>query len=103
MEADCIYIGIGNSDDKLSQKEWAGFARETAEVCASMSKVFGLWFSEPSSQYQNACICIQIPKPAKERWLRSQLQEIAKRYDQNSISWARARTEFVRGNDGTDG
>ena len=102
METDCVYIGIGNSDDKLTQAQWSDFARETLNVCAGASKVVGIWFSEPSARYQNACICIRVSKPAKMKWLRQQLAVIAGDYGQDAISWAEAKTEMVGRDNGTE-
>ena len=97
--SDCIYIGIGNSDDKLSQAEWSDFVRDALEACQVAGTINGAWFSEPTARYQNGCFCIRQPKPAKEKWLRAQLANIALEYEQDAISWAEASTDLIRGKD----
>lgn len=90
-----VYVSIGNSDDKLSQREWSAFTMETyAEVLHCSAQLHGVWASASTDQYQNACWCFEIRKnraPALKR----ALAKIAKRHGQDSIAWAVADTEFI--------
>jgi hypothetical protein len=92
-----VYVSIGNSDDKLSQREWSAFAMEThAEVLHCSAQVHGVWASSPTDQYQNACYCFEILEnrtPALKR----ALGKIATQHKQDSIAWAVAETEFIEG------
>lgn len=103
-----VYISIGNSDDKLTQQEWAAYFSITARVVQGLADgVHGQWVSEPASAWQNACWCIEID-PNREivnkhgattgvaDWLRIRLGELAAEYRQDSIAWATARTEFIK-------
>jgi hypothetical protein len=106
-----IYISIGNSDDKLSQAEWAEFYRRTNLAIRNFAQVIhGQWVSEPASAWQNACWCIEIETSSDivqvtfdfrgasrtpDRYLREALAEIAGEYRQDSIAWAPATTEFL--------
>lgn len=90
-----VYVGIGNSDDKLTQQQWAWYARDTRLLCQRAGEMVGVWFSEPSEPYQNACFCVKV-KPAIRPWFRQSLIETASMYDQQEISWAEAETVMLR-------
>jgi hypothetical protein len=93
-----VYISIGNSDDKLSQAEWARYysavalaVRRAAE--APVGAVHGQWVSEPASAWQNACWALQLPADTTAiRNLRAELASLAGAFNQDSISWAVAPT-----------
>lgn len=91
-----FYISIGNSDDKLSQQEWAEFVTEVHDaIDGSGAQVHGRWSSYPDAPWQNACWCIELTT-AKVSWLRRCLATLAQKYRQDSIAWAEAPvTEFL--------
>lgn len=90
------YISIGNSDDKLSQGLWAAFHhRVNVEVRKASGEVHGHWLSEPSAPWQNACWCVEVHESQREQ-LRETLRHVATLYQQDSIAWADAETEFLR-------
>lgn len=93
-----VYISIGNSDDKLSQAQWAALAQEIqGRVSLDAAEVHGYWTSSSVSPWQNACICAEVPDGITEA-LKRELAVIAFRYDQDSIAWAEAPvTEFIGG------
>lgn len=95
-----VYISIGNSDDKLTQKEWSDYWHEVNNLMAGAGVNFhGRWMSSPNVEYQNACWCIEFDfGPKRREWLQSQLGWIAEKYRQDSIAWAIVKdTEFIRG------
>jgi hypothetical protein len=91
-----VYVSIGNSDDQLTQHEWSGYAREVIELVRDLSEqVFGEWYSEPSSEYQNACIAAAVPEELLGE-LRRALTTIRTAFHQDSVAWAVApETEFI--------
>lgn len=94
------YISIGNSDDKLPQAEWATFhAAVDGVIRRAAHRVHGAWLSPSADPWQNACWCIEIedaPGFLGTNWLRGQLANLAKAYEQDSIAWAEApKTEFL--------
>lgn len=92
-----VYISIGNSDDKLTQADWASFYREACvAIRDAATTVHGQWVSEPTSAWQNACWCIEIG-PAQASSLKAKLAEIAGFYIQDCVAWAEANTEFLVG------
>jgi hypothetical protein len=95
-----VYISIGNSDDKLSQVEWAAYAGAVRGLIRRVESVYsgrihGDWTSLPFSPYQNACWCIEIPDEATAETIRRTLANYAGMYRQDSIAWAVAETEFI--------
>lgn len=96
-----VYIVIGNSDNKLTQKEWSEFCEALDE--AIMRKVgpyltvHGEWYSEPSSAYQNACWSVEIKAAHLADALKTRLSYLAKEFKQDSIVWAVApNPEFIQ-------
>ncbi|WFE41928.1 hypothetical protein [Micromonospora sp. WMMD998] len=96
MSLTTVYISIGNSDDRLTQKEWAAFALRThLAVDAYAREIHGSWYSGPATEYQNACWCAQIPERRIDG-LKDRLRELARDFRQDSIAWAVAPdTEFL--------
>jgi hypothetical protein len=100
-----VYISIGNSDDKLTQRDWSTFLVETDIVLADREvrrdaayqvlRRHGNWRSLPDDPWQNACWCVEVEDNAKEE-LQDELRQIAQSYGQDSIAWAECpKTEFL--------
>lgn len=92
-----VYVSIGNSDDKLTQRQWADFVREVSDQVHRLAvEVHGFWLSPPDYAFQNACFCLEI-EPARMVMLRRELAHLCRAYRQDSIAWAEVpATEFVR-------
>ncbi len=93
-----IYVSIGNSDDKLTQRQWSSFCEAVStEIRRYHSTFHGEWYSLPDSPYQNACFCFDIDAPDHSPILdlREQLSLLAHAFNQESITWAEADTEFL--------
>ena len=92
--SEVAYVSIGNSDDHLSQSEWAEFCKRFLEDCQIHAKqVYGVWYSLPDSPFQNMCVGAEwlYPDDFKER-----LRSLAFRFKQDSIAYAPViLTEFV--------
>lgn len=91
-----VYVSIGNSDDKLTQAEWAAFVRAFVKTMrANTTQIYGEWYSNPDSAYQNACIAAAIPDE-HVGWLRAALLSLREEFRQDSIAWAEVpKTEFI--------
>lgn len=84
-----VYVSVGNSDDKLSQQDWAQFVRTVFRFVANEAHhVHGEWFSVPDSRYQNACICVEFDPDAHLDAVREGLALIAEQYEKDAIAWA---------------
>jgi hypothetical protein len=92
-----VYVTIGNSDDKLTQSDWATFHGAVDNVIRRAAhRIHGAWVSPSTDPWQNACWCIELVEGVV--WLRGQLANLAKAYEQDSIAWAEApKVEFLDG------
>lgn len=96
-----LYITIGNSDDQLTQAEWSEFIMHVWLVLTDIAEtIHGVWFSEPSRPYQNACWCVELPSTLERETLGMVLREAARRYRQCAITVAETRTTFIYASDG---
>ena len=91
-----VYIGIGNTDNKLTQQEWVQFIESVESVVEGMP-LHGAWFSRPDAPWQNACWLMDISQnsPVYIADMKARLSMLAQRYKQDSIAWAEAETEFL--------
>ena len=97
MTTECIVIQIGNSDDKLTQKEWSAHWNEVRGVVhfyATETHFRGC--SDPTALWQNACWVVVVPR-AKRDLLFDTLRKIATKYRQDSIAVMIGQTEFLTG------
>lgn len=89
------YVTIGNSDDGLSQEEWAEFYSSVDHhVRRHARTVFGAFVSEPTSPYQNACWAAEI-HPEERALLMPALGAIAAAFRQHSIAWVEGPVHFI--------
>jgi hypothetical protein len=89
-----LVITIGNSDDKLTQKEWFLFWINVRDAVVQHSKqVHGEFLSASNSQYQNACWLVEGDLSPV---LRDHLAYWAAFYRQDSIAVTSGETEFVK-------
>ena len=80
MGTNCM-ISIGNSDDKLSQAEWARFVMEMRDLlCSSGVQIHGEWFSLSDRPWQNANWCVEVLEP---EWWRVAVQRAGQ--DENAV------------------
>lgn len=91
-----VYVSIGNSDDKLPQREWAKFITDlNYAVSIHAREVYGQWFSEPAAPFQNmvTAFLLHVDEVGP---LQRKLAKLRALYRQDSIAWAKAeRTEFI--------
>jgi hypothetical protein len=91
-----VYVSIGNSDDKLTQREWSEFVGDVDDaVCLFADTIHGSWYSLPNKAWQNACWAFEV-NPVRACALKDQLARLADRYRQDSIAYAFASPQFIR-------
>lgn len=84
------YVGIGNSDDKLTQQEWAALQHDVMNIFDDHNvEMIGYWHSLPDSMYQNACYCI-VADLDKIPEMKGQLAALATIFRQDAIAWSEA-------------
>ena len=94
-----ITVQIGNSDNKLSQREWASFcnAIHRAVVYYTFDIVDGIHFSAPSvgwADWQNSAWVFECEDLEVED-LKTRLSIIRKEYKQDSIAFTPGKTELI--------
>jgi zona occludens toxin (predicted ATPase) len=90
-----VYVSIGNSDDKLTQRQWADFASDIDFIISDWAaRILGRWVSDSVSEYQNACWGVQFFTKDIDT-IKEALKEYRVKYNQDSIAWAVAETEFI--------
>lgn len=90
-----LVIQIGNSDDKLTQKEWHSFVHEVViSVGMFASKIYFNGGSECSCPWQNHAWVLEVQPRNLER-LRKRLLVIRQNFKQESIAWTEGETIFI--------
>jgi hypothetical protein len=97
-----ILISIGNSDDKLTQREWVNYINDIRDALKEREElglliIHGEWFSAPDSPWQNANWCVEAAVHANQHLngLRAALTMIRKLYRQDSIAWTQGPVELI--------
>lgn len=95
-KATCV-VQIGNSDNKLTQCQWAAFAFAMQQVVNRHVNVIhfcggSAWFDA----WQNACVVGEINE-TRIKDLKLDLSELCSTYSQDSIALTIGPTEFVTG------
>lgn len=92
-----VFVSIGNSDDKLTQKEWAKFCARTREAVNTYAATYlGEWYSKPGEQWQNMCVAADIDRNSMDH-LFAELEILRVAYRQDSIAVLPGETIFVDG------
>lgn len=92
------YVSIGNSDNKLTQVDWSLFQTSVLRVIQTYAEqIHGVWYSAPTSAFQNMCIGYEVYEKDRQNKIRSELRQLAYAHKQDSIALAKAETEFIKG------
>lgn len=90
-----IHIAIGNSDDSLTQAEWADYVSDVdGFVRRWAAQVHGYWHSMPDAPWQNAAWAFEVTD-ANRPFLRQALADQRATYRQDPIAWNESVTEFI--------
>ena len=103
-----VVIQIGNSDDKLSQREWSKFVEELREVIEDFADEVHFSGGSPTDAgWQNWCIVFELRTKAPIGvnimritddailLLRQEMSDLALRYQQDSIAMTVGKTTMV--------
>lgn len=94
-----VTLQIGNSDDKLTQKEWAGFIGQVAELvadCAAESngQIYFAGHSVATMPWQNAAWVFDLS--AKQEWrFKSCIKSLRSAFVQDSVAFTVGKTRFI--------
>lgn len=89
-----VTIGIGNSDNKLTQEEWHGFIERMRGLFGGSIKVMFEGFTEPASPKQSAGWVIQIAESAVSGF-KARVMWVRAEYRQDSVAFTVGDTEFI--------
>lgn len=94
-----VTIQIGNSDNKLTQEEWALFVATVQDVVTSKVKYAGATVhffgtSAGHERWQNAAWVVEVAEEG-EPSLKKSVAVAGKLFLQDSVAWTVGRTEFV--------
>jgi predicted phage gp36 major capsid-like protein len=78
-----VVVSIGNSDDKLSQKEWSQFVEDAAEAISKAGKVHFAGGSSTFAPWQNVAWIAEV-QPKDVDNLGDEIRRIRERYKQDS-------------------
>lgn len=91
-----ITIQIGNSDDKLTQKEWAEYVKFVGLAVETYAAIiYFSGFSLGGAPWQNAAWVLTPNSDIDAQHLRRQLSQIRVEYRQDSIAWTEGQTDFI--------
>jgi len=92
-----IVVQIGNSDNKLSQNEWAHFAAAVKDIVAeNVHMIHFQGGSDWDAPWQNACwVCEAMPETSFMDRLLKRLAVCRKAFHQNSVAVTVGVIEFV--------
>jgi hypothetical protein len=94
-------VQIGNSDNKLSQADWALFVNALKSLLSNLGvQIHFFGFSSPHAAWQNCCVVFEDPQhrdePGFEQALREHLADLAHLFEQDSIALTCGQTEFTK-------
>lgn len=90
-----ITICIGNSDDKLTQTEWAMFVSEIHDIIDGTLSLHFHGFAPANMPWQNACwVGVCDDEQAVESMLK-RIKNCRMAYKQDSVAVIRGESEFV--------
>lgn len=91
-----IVVLIGNSDDKLTQREWSKFYASVSQLISEYATSIHFQGCSPGQEsWQNACFVFEVGGPADRATLHEELLYIRKRFNQDSAAWLEGTTEFI--------
>lgn len=90
-----ITIGIGNSDDKLTQLEWSSFIQSiNAIVEKNAHEVHFTGFSIPTAIWQNACWVFEVSDERVEK-IKAEIHKVRRGFRQDAVAWIEGTTERI--------
>lgn len=90
-----VCIQIGNSDDKLTQKDWSDYVQRMQSIVATYAaEIHFSGTSEGSKPWQNACWVLSIPSRAIDRF-EEKVVAVRERFNQESVAITTGSTRFI--------
>ncbi len=92
-----IVVQIGNSDNKLTQNEWAHFASAVkTNVAENVHRIHFQGGSDWDAPWQNACwVCEAMPEEFYLETLTTRLAKCRETFQQESVAFLVGITTFI--------
>lgn len=89
-----VTIQIGNTDNKLTQQEWAQFVQSIHKEIATHASIH--FFGGPANweSWQNAAWIVNC-EDEKLAWLKAAVAFARKTFNQDSAAWTEGESEFI--------
>ncbi len=88
-----VVLLSGNSDNKLTQKEWAEFCTQIKLAVEHHSiEIYFMGATNSIEQYQSACWAFSTKEPNELKLI---IKMIREEYKQDSVSWLECEPEFI--------
>ena len=94
MKTTTVTIQIGNSDDKLTQKQWSNFVNDVRSQIVQVGEVHFAGGSRPDARWQNYCWVVAVPCDQIEP-LKQTLAVSGRNYRQEAVAFTVGETFFV--------
>jgi hypothetical protein len=89
-----VTISIGNSDDKLTQKDWAAFCGSIDYMCRFYGLLHFRGFSISDCAHQNATWVVEVHDNHISIF-KKQITNVRKEYRQDSAAFTVGQTQFI--------
>jgi hypothetical protein len=90
-----VCIQIGNSDDKLSQREWSEFVSEMDDIVVEVSDTVHFCATSAGNKpWQNACWVFEIPGTSVLR-VQDRLKVVSDKHHQDELAWLSGNVQFL--------
>jgi len=90
-----VTIQIGNSDDKLTQKEWSQFVQWIDMEVRARAEIHFFGLSPSDEEWQNACWVANVLYDDDYPILKAMIIRVKNRFHQSSVAWTEGKTEFI--------
>jgi hypothetical protein len=90
-----VAVIAGNSDDRLTQREWSLFLEKLVDACADMGEVHFAGGPSTGAPIQNFCIAVELVGPASTESLKDKVADLARDFRQDSIAWIQSDSSDV--------
>lgn len=91
-----LTIQIGNSDDKLTQKEWSQFVKEIKYLLSCFAtETYFFGGAATYDSWQNVCWVIGCGENTDFEKLKWELKQIREKYKQDSVAVTWGSTDFI--------
>lgn len=95
LEKITAIVLIGNSDDKLTQKDWHYFVTDVRTIIWIFEKeIHFIGSTEPFSEYQSGCFVFEMEKNQLEAF-KNKLVLVKLRHKQNFIALIVGNTQLI--------